>query len=419
MDAWKLEWATEMQRLQLEPNALPNQVNEVLSSNQDLFEKVKEVRQFQKRNEGIERDAKQFVADAQQIASLVSQNLSTLPIEDLIANLTSELEQSRSRISVRNQLEQQRKSAITSLQTAEQSYQEISEQVGKLCLFAGCSQHEDLQKAAELSRQRRDASGKMELLEVQILKNAGNKSMEEFLEEVDNEAANLDSLAPGIEHLEREIHQLRDARDEALKAIEREANALDALNKNDQANNLATECESIAATIEDQFRELAVLRTCAVVLAAGVERFREKNQDPVLLAAASHFQAMTCGAFSGLRVDLDDQGAAILVGIRSQSSESVHVSQMSDGTCDQLYLALRLASLESWLERHEPIPFIVDDILLNFDNARALATLERLVKLSTKTQVIFFTHHHHLVELAKHHLAADKMVVHELLPAQL
>ena len=123
---------------------------------------------------------------------------------------------------------------------------------------------------------------------------------------------------------------------------------------------------------------------------------------------------MTCGAFSGLRADLDDQGKAILVGIRAQSGDSVHVMQMSDGTCDQLYLALRLASLESWLQRHEPIPFIVDDILLNFDNHRALATLERLVELSTKTQVIFFTHHHHLVELAQQHLATDKLIVHQL-----
>ena len=256
--------------------------------------------------------------------------------------------------------------------------------------------------------------GKVEILEAQILKNTGNKSFEEFLVEVEIEAENPDSIAPRIEQLERDIRQLLDSRDEAVKGIEREANALDALNKNDQGSNLATECESIAATIEDQFRELAVLRTCAAVLAAGVERFREKNQDPVLLSAASHFQAMTCGAFSGLRADLDEQGKAILVGIRAQSGDSVHVSQMSDGTCDQLYLALRLASLESWLERHEPIPFIVDDILLNFDNARALATLKRLVVLSTKTQVIFFTHHHHLVELAQQNLATDKLIVHGL-----
>ena len=49
----------------------------------------------------------------------------------------------------------------------------------------------------------------------------------------------------------------------------------------------------------------------------------------------------------------------------------VGVEGMSDGSHDQLYLALRLASLESWLQSHEPIPFIVDDILLNFDDRRA------------------------------------------------
>ena len=63
-------------------------------------------------------------------------------------------------------------------------------------------------------------------------------------------------------------------------------------------------------------------------------------------------------------------------------------------------LALRLASLEQYLEKNEPLPFIVDDILLRFDDDRALATLKVLADLSRKTQVLFFTHHRHLVELA-------------------
>ena len=70
---------------------------------------------------------------------------------------------------------------------------------------------------------------------------------------------------------------------------------------------------------------------------------------------------------------------------------------MSDGTCDQLYLALRLALLESYLSDHEPIPFIVDDILIQFDDDRAVASLKALAELSKNTQVIFFTHHEHLV----------------------
>ncbi len=418
LDAWKLDWATEMQRIGLESNALPSQAMEVLDSIKELFQKLHDADGFRKRNQGIERDAKRFVADLQQIASEVSSDLASLPIEELILRLTTELETARKNDAIRNQLAQQRKLVAASLQSAEESHRELSDHVAAMCLLAGCSSYEDLQKAAELSQRRRDMLGKIEILEVQILKNAGNTGFDEFLHEVETEAENADSLLPRIEQLDRDIRQLLDARDEAVKGIEREANALDALNRNDQVANLATECESIAATIEDQVRELAVLRTCAAVLSAGVERYREKNQDPVLLAAAAHFQSMTLGAFSGLRADLNDQGKAILVGIRAPSGDSVHVSQMSDGTCDQLYLSLRLAALESWLQRHEPIPFVVDDILLNFDNARALATLERLVALSTKTQVIFFTHHHHLVELATKNIPADKLIVHELARAR-
>ncbi len=47
------------------------------------------------------------------------------------------------------------------------------------------------------------------------------------------------------------------------------------------------------------------------------------------------------------------------------------------------------------------MPFIVDDILVNFDDQRVAATLGTLAELSKKTQVLFFTHHERLVELAQ------------------
>jgi uncharacterized protein YhaN len=87
---------------------------------------------------------------------------------------------------------------------------------------------------------------------------------------------------------------------------------------------------------------------------------------------------------------------------------------MSDGTADQLYLALRLASLEQYLSGNEPLPFIVDDILLRFDDDRATATLEALLELSRKTQVIFFTHHRHMLGLADATLDAKGIQVHRL-----
>ena len=74
---------------------------------------------------------------------------------------------------------------------------------------------------------------------------------------------------------------------------------------------------------------------------------------------------------------------------------------MSSGTRDQLYLALRLATLKWRLETSEAMPFIVDDILINFDDDRSKATLKVLSELSEKNQVILFTHHRQIVETAQ------------------
>jgi uncharacterized protein YhaN len=83
-------------------------------------------------------------------------------------------------------------------------------------------------------------------------------------------------------------------------------------------------------------------------------------------------------------------------------------------TIRQLYLALRLASLEKYMESAEPMPFIVDDILVHFDDERSRATLGVLAELAEKTQIILFTHHRRLVEQAQALGAASPVTVHEL-----
>lgn len=80
---------------------------------------------------------------------------------------------------------------------------------------------------------------------------------------------------------------------------------------------------------------------------------------------------------------------------------------MSDGTADQLYLALRLAAIYEYIEHSPPMPMIADDLLVNFDNERATAGLKVLAELARHTQVVFFTHHRHLLEIAQSTLGED------------
>ena len=142
------------------------------------------------------------------------------------------------------------------------------------------------------------------------------------------------------------------------------------------------------------------VRLASVLLQREIERYRAENQDPLLRRAGELFTQLTLGRYSALRTDFDDHERPILVGVRAEG-QRVKVGGMSDGTRDQLYLSLRLATLESYLAKSEPLPFVVDDILINFDDARSAATLKVLAELSKKTQVILFTHHARLKEMAE------------------
>ena len=74
--------------------------------------------------------------------------------------------------------------------------------------------------------------------------------------------------------------------------------------------------------------------------------------------------------------------------------------QLSCGTREQLYLAIRLAYVLHYCRQNEPLPIVMDDVLVNFDDDRARHTLAALAEISDQVQILFFTCHPHMVKLA-------------------
>jgi chromosome segregation protein len=89
-----------------------------------------------------------------------------------------------------------------------------------------------------------------------------------------------------------------------------------------------------------------------------------------------------------------------LAGARADG-QRVPIAGLSEGARDQLYLALRLAALGEFATRADPLPFICDDLLVSFDDVRAGLAPDVLAKAGAELQVILFTHHRHVVDLAK------------------
>ncbi|HYQ91148.1 MAG TPA: hypothetical protein VES89_03500, partial [Candidatus Competibacteraceae bacterium] len=234
-----------------------------------------------------------------------------------------------------------------------------------------------------------------------------NRSLSEFMTEVENEdpdkaTACLARVSGELGDLQNEYARVA----EQIGACREQQHAMDG---GASAAEAAQQAHEVLVELRDGVEKYLRLRLAAKVLKAEIERYRERNQGPLLRHAGKIFAAVTEGRFSGLDASYEAGDEPVLVGIRS-NGDKVEVEGMSDGTQDQLYLALRLASLERYLEENTRLPFVVDDALVNFDDDRAKAALRVMGKLATKTQVLFFTHHRHMVDLARS--AVDGGILH-------
>lgn len=209
--------------------------------------------------------------------------------------------------------------------------------------------------------------------------------------------------------------------DDAIGALDQEigglSSGLERLREGAYATPVAEDVEAELAHVRGLVRRYLEVRLSLSLLGREVERHRREHQGPLVTRASALFSELTLGRYSGLSVELDEHDEPLLCAVAAKGAV-VRVAGLSDGTRDQLYLALRVASIERFLDRSPALPLVLDDAFIHFDDARAEAALGVLGALSKKTQVLFFTHHARMVELAKRALKPAQLALHELDPVK-
>jgi uncharacterized protein YhaN len=176
--------------------------------------------------------------------------------------------------------------------------------------------------------------------------------------------------------------------------------ALEALTRGRDAARHAQAAEDALAEARAVADEYACLHLARTLLRAGIERFRRERQDPLLRQAGTHLALLTGGRYPQLLAVQEGTDRVSLRAVRDDGTECP-VEALSEGTRDQLFLALRIAAVELHAAQSEPLPFIADDLLVHFDDVRAEAAIALLTRLGRTTQVILFTHHDHIAALAR------------------
>ena len=401
-----------MAALGLSPEASPAEAQEVSATIDALLGKLKAAAEFRERVQGIDADAGAFEQRIQQICAAIEFAPGRLPPEQIVVELAARLRQSQDASTRHQELSQQRRREEKRRQDAAGQIDAMNAVLSVLCLEAGCQTPEELPAVEQRWLRRADGERQLREVEDHLLNLAAGDSLEHLLAAASG--ADADQLDVSLAQLAAEENDLDAQREQLTIQITRRQDALRQMDGGDRAAEAEEQMQSLLARVRTDAEEYIRLRLAAVLLKRAIERYREKNQGPVLQRASRIFAALTLGSFSGLRADYDERGNPVLVGVRPDGRTTLGVAALSEGTRDQLYLSLRIASLEHHLDTNPPLPFVVDDILVQFDDARAAATLQVLADLSDRTQVVFFTHHEHLLDVARRHVAAGKLFVHRL-----
>jgi uncharacterized protein YhaN len=184
--------------------------------------------------------------------------------------------------------------------------------------------------------------------------------------------------------------------------------ALDGYAGGAQAADAAADAAQARAEMDTLAEDYLLRRTQSLVLGWVIETTRKRRQNPLLARAGALFGILTLGRYAGLHIEHDDdRHKPRLLAIGRDGETMIKVDAMSEGTIDQLFLALRLAAVEQSVAAGVRLPFLADDLFVNFDDERAHAGLRALAELARSTQVLFFTHHAHLVPIARDAIGAD------------
>jgi uncharacterized protein YhaN len=134
----------------------------------------------------------------------------------------------------------------------------------------------------------------------------------------------------------------------------------------------------------------------------------------VLELAGEYLRLMTAGRFVRLRVAADGDHPQLLA--QPAEGRAMAMGELSEGTADQLHLALRLAALEVQRQPERAMPLVLDDVFITSDDGRAASIFRALERFAQGGQVLVFTHHEHLVGIAQSTVAPGALGVHRMVP---
>ena len=251
----------------------------------------------------------------------------------------------------------------------------------------------DAGRGAAAARQRLEALHRADQLRAELERqHPALAEIEGEIRKAESAGAQWDSLAGRLDEADARAEELTRRAEELQGAIGRLDSEIRHLQEGDTVDRMEGRIESV----KERIRDVRERRDRALLLARLVReadrRFRDEHQPDLLLRAGRHLRHLTLDRYD--RIELGSPGDESFYLRGPAAPEPRQVGEpLSQGTKEQVYLALRLAIIDHLDADGERLPLFMDEALVNWDawrRDRAFALLERVAE---RRQVFLFTCH--------------------------
>ncbi|RLQ97304.1 ATP-binding protein [Falsibacillus albus] len=267
---------------------------------------------------------------------------------------------------------------------AENEKQQCELQLRKLFELAGTEDEEQFRKAAKLAEEKVSMVERKQLHLMQLAE-GDIKSLDQFDSHsaLEEELTATESLMKECSGKIQELQEKKSSLVHKLKVLE----------EGGTYTNMMHRFNHLTSKFNDLAKEWAALAVAKNLLSNTINRYEKERFPKVISIAIDYLSTLTNGEYTNI-IQKEDKSFFVI----RKDGIPFEPDELSQAASEQVYTAFRFA-LAAVLLKESPAPMIIDDAFVHFDRERMQQVKTMLSKVSSHTQILFFTCHEHIREL--------------------
>jgi len=340
--------------------------------------RIKEKKHLEERINHIQNKIHQFKVEIMNLADKYHVT-STKQLEVIVSELNRTLEKE---IETQKEFEQVKKE----WNDTKQEWNHIKQEIEMLLKKAKVQTEEEFRQKATFIEKRLELEKQLRWIKAQ-LEAKGAISFE-----VNNKEMNLDDVNREESKLEIDLQDYGQKEESYQKRLAEINIQLKQIEDSGTYSKLKYQFEIKRSQVKEMAKKWAIYAVSEDLLTKTIDYHRAHRMPLLLKKAEEYFRFLTYSRYTNIYIQ--EETSTLLV--KTEDGKYFQAEELSQGTAEQLYVAIRFALVELMSNRIN-LPILIDDSFVNFDHKRLERTIQLIRKLSNGYQVLLFTCHRHIV----------------------